>query len=54
MCFDWNSYLTKFVKVMPTDYKRVLLERKAKGKQLPNALVGAEVSIAKKNAAHAM
>jgi len=51
---DWNSYLAKFVKVMPTDYKRVLLERKAKGKQLPNALVGAEVSIAKKNAAHAM
>jgi len=27
---DWASYLGKFVKVMPTDYKRVLLERMAK------------------------
>ncbi|MDB6060402.1 MAG: Glutamate synthase large chain [Verrucomicrobiaceae bacterium] len=26
---DWNKYLAKFVKVMPTDYKRVLLQRKA-------------------------
>ena len=24
---DWNGALAKFVKVMPVDYKRVLLER---------------------------
>lgn len=24
---DWNGALKKFVKVMPTDYKRVLLQR---------------------------
>ncbi len=27
---DWDASLSKFVKVMPTDYKRVLLERKQK------------------------
>ena len=26
---DWDVSLKKFVKVMPTDYKRVLLKRKA-------------------------
>ncbi len=31
---NWNSILPKFVKVMPTDYKRVLEEMKAQaGKQ---------------------
>ena len=25
---DWDGSLSKFVKVMPTDYKRVLLKRK--------------------------
>ena len=25
---DWHGSLSKFVKVMPTDYKRVLLKRK--------------------------
>ena len=25
---DWDAALTKFIKVMPTDYKRVLLEQK--------------------------
>ncbi len=30
---DWGFMLTKFVKVMPTDYKRVLLERKAAKEQ---------------------
>ena len=30
---DWGSYLGQFVKVMPTDYKRVLLERMAKVQQ---------------------
>ena len=24
---DWEAYLRKFVKVMPTDYKRILHER---------------------------
>ena len=51
---DWKNYLAKFVKVMPTDYKRVLLERKAKGRQLPHSLLGAEVSVAMKNAANAV
>jgi glutamate synthase domain-containing protein 3 len=27
---DWKELLTKFVKVMPRDYKRILQERKAK------------------------
>jgi glutamate synthase domain-containing protein 3 len=27
---DWQESLSKFVKVMPRDYKRVLMERKAK------------------------
>jgi glutamate synthase (NADPH/NADH) large chain len=31
---DWSSALGQFVKVMPTDYKRVLLERKQAGKEL--------------------
>ena len=31
---DWSSALSQFVKVMPTDYKRVLLERKKAQKEL--------------------
>jgi len=31
---DWPHALTKFVKVMPTDYKRVLLQRKAQTQSL--------------------
>ena len=30
---DFNNALDKFVKVMPTDYKRVILERKAEALQ---------------------
>jgi glutamate synthase domain-containing protein 3 len=26
---NWSSYLPKFIKVMPTDYKRVLEEQRA-------------------------
>ena len=36
---DWNTSLGKFVKVMPTDYKRVLLEQKAKAEQAREANV---------------
>ena len=31
---DWENYLSKFVKVMPIDYKRVLLQQKAERKQV--------------------
>ena len=31
---NWSSALGEFVKVMPTDYKRVLLERKKKQEEL--------------------
>ena len=34
---DWDTYLGKFVKVMPTDYKRVLIEQKAKAEQAGTA-----------------
>ena len=27
----WDSYLPKFVKIMPRDYRRVLAERAARG-----------------------
>ena len=30
---NWEASLSQFVKVMPTDYKRVLLEQKAKAEQ---------------------
>ncbi len=30
---NWNDYLPKFVKVMPTDYKRVLAEMKKQQEQ---------------------
>ena len=31
---NWSTTLGQFVKVMPTDYKRVLLERKQAEKEL--------------------
>jgi glutamate synthase (NADPH/NADH) large chain len=31
---NWDSALGQFVKVMPTDYKRVLAERKQREKEL--------------------
>lgn len=34
---NWDASLGKFVKVMPTDYKRVLLEQKAKAEQVDKA-----------------
>jgi glutamate synthase (NADPH) large chain len=52
---DWDAYLGKFVKVMPTDYKRVLLERQAKEDKLLT-LMGEQLdmSIANKNTASAV
>jgi len=34
MLASWSVTLDQFVKVMPTDYKRVLLERKQREKEL--------------------
>ena len=39
---DWDTYLNKFIKVMPTDYKRVLRERKISAAQADKP----EVSVA--------
>lgn len=33
---DWNSYLPKFVKVMPVEYRRALLERQASQQAVEN------------------
>jgi len=52
---DWDASLAKFVKVMPTDYKRVLLARKQKNDQLVGSLAGTEVDVAtQKNTANAV
>jgi glutamate synthase domain-containing protein 3 len=42
---DWEAYLPKFVKVMPTDYKRVLLEQKAKKDQMLGSIMGEAVDL---------
>ena len=36
----WRETLPQFVKVMPTDYKRVLMEKKAKASAKEPAAVG--------------
>jgi glutamate synthase (NADPH/NADH) large chain len=53
---DWHAELGRFVKVMPTDYKRVLLARKEKSRQVVGSLMGEEVAVdlAGKNAAGAV
>jgi glutamate synthase (NADPH/NADH) large chain len=34
---DWDTYLTKFVKVMPVDYKRALQEMQTRGNENDNS-----------------
>src|SRR5690606_9323225 len=51
---DWDNTLGKFVKVMPTDYKRVLLQRKAKAAEALTSLAPRVEVSAGKNAANAV
>ena len=51
---DWDNALGKFVKVMPTDYKRVLLQRKAKAAEALTSLAPRVEVSAGKNAANAV
>ena len=39
---DWPMSLRQFVKVMPTDYKRVLAERKRHDEEVEQTLTGDE------------